>query len=149
MLCCIRTSFLIGVLWANATLATPLKLDYDTQGKATLGRLSINYGLHQHDDPYVVNGDNWDVWLDPDPPTYLRAATENAANVISSEFKPADGWTYQSAARELSDDSLVVRVYAARSGGGNVGAEFLAEYIPHAGDPLDVHWIQNVQSNHP
>jgi len=149
----IATLVVLFSLLSTAATATPLMLDYTTQGTATFtprdsAEYSFTYGLHQHNDPYQVNGGNWDVWLNPDPPEYLRGVSETFSGVMSSAFKTSDGWTYQSAARELSDDSLVVRVYAARSGDGTVGAELLVEYVPHGNDPLDVHWIQGVQSNH-
>jgi hypothetical protein len=153
MIRAIATSLLLVSLSSTAAIADPLKLDYATQGTATFTprggtEYSYSYGLHQHDDPYQVNDANWDVWLNPDPPEYLRGMSENFAAVMSSTFPTSDGWSYQSAAHELSDDSLVVRAYAARSGGGQVGAEFLVEYVPHGNDPVDVHWIQGVQSNH-
>jgi PEP-CTERM motif-containing protein len=149
----IATSLVFISLSSTAAIATPLKLDYATQGTATFTprgsvEYSYSYGLHQHNDPYQVNGLNWDVWLNPDPPEYLRGVSANFAGVMSSTFKTSDGWSYQSAANELSDDSLVVRIYAARSGDGKVGAELLVEYVPHGNDPVDVHWIQGVQSNH-
>jgi hypothetical protein len=120
------------------------------QGQAVIGTTGIAYGEHVPLVNYPVDTDNWRVFLDPDPPEYLRGAPTNYADVLSAAFPVADGWSYQSAANELSDNSLVVRDYIARHGAGLVGAEFLVEYVPHAGDPgpLDVHWIQVIRSNH-
>ncbi|MBI4910822.1 MAG: hypothetical protein HY820_44830 [Acidobacteria bacterium] len=150
----LNVSAILALVVALGVQATPLKLDYNTQGTATFTPLrsqeySYNYGFHQHNDPYTIGPNNWDVWLTPDPPEYLRGASVNFANLMGATFKTSDGWSYQSAANELSDNSLIVRIYAARSGSDLAGAEFLVEYAPGFQDPLlDVHWIQVITDNH-
>src|SRR5439155_12390767 len=94
-------------------------------------------------------------------PTYLRTPTDNFFSVLVAAYPLSAGWTYASAANELSDNSLTVRTYDAEHGGEAqrncprdarpqcVGAEFNLQYTPHNGDPMaGIHWIQVITDNH-
>lgn len=140
---------------SSSVTATPLRLDYTTRGNATIAadpRL-FPYGEYVDKVPYKVDTEDWRVFLDPDrmeSPIYLRDTAGTFIDVLSAAFPVANGWNYASSANPLSDDSLVVRKYAARHPGSSVGADFLVEYVPHAGDPAaaNIHWIQVVTNNH-
>jgi len=142
-----------ALLLAGLAYSTPLKLDYTGGPSKFTSRSGREWEIpHRHvaSVPYQIGRQNWEVWTDPDPPRYLRG-TANAGdyfNILSSTYKPADGWVYTSAVRELSDDSLIVHWYEAFHGGTSVGVNFGIEYAPHEGDPADVHWLQVVVSNH-
>jgi hypothetical protein len=110
--------------------------------------VTVFYGEHVPKVDYLVGTEPWQVSIRPDPPEFLETITTNAFDVVLAEFTSASGWRYASAATLLSDESLVVRTYAARHVGRSVGADFIVEYVPHGSDPLDVHWIQVVTSNH-
>src|SRR5688572_28612715 len=142
----------VSLALAPAALAVPLTTDY-TPGNALFSQgngveVRAFYGEHVPGVDYTVGNDAWRVTIRPDPPVYLRSIGDAALGILQGEFTGAAGWTYASAAMELSDDSLVVRRYAARHIGASVGADFFVEYVPQGTDPTDVHWIQIVTNNH-
>jgi len=142
----------LSLALAPAALAVPLTTDYTpgsalfTQGNGV--QVRSFYGEHVPGVDYTVGDDAWRVTIRPDPPVYLGSISDAGFGILQGEFMEAAGWTYASAAMELSDDSLVVRTYAARHIGASVGADFFVEYVPHGTDPTDVHWIQIVTNNH-
>jgi hypothetical protein len=150
---CLFLALALGLALAGVALGSPLTTDY-TPGSAKFRQgsgveVTVRLGEHVPKVDYLVGTEPWQVSIRPDPPEFLEAITTNAFDVVSAELKSASGWRYASAATPLSDDSLVVRTYAARHVGRSVGANFIVEYVPHGSDPLIVHWIQVVTSNHP
>ena len=141
-----------------ASETSPFKIDY-TGGPTKLQppglpELPVPH-RHVPSEDYLVGADNWRVWLVPDPPEYLRVVDAATAAIIAAEL--GVGWTFASSARELSDDSLVVRLYEATyetpclnipAEPECVGANFGLDYVPGVGDPAVIHWIQVVKSNH-
>lgn len=141
--------------FAFAALAYTLSLQVSASPLTTnYSAVTINFaagnpttsGLHDLQDHYTIGGNIWKADLSPFNPTYLRSPTQNFADVLSAAFP---GFTYASAANELSDNSLVVRTYDVQGTPARVGAEFHIEYAPHGSDPTtNLHWIQVVTNNH-
>ncbi len=69
-------------------------------------------------------------------------------NTVSGQFTNADGWTFQSAAEELSSGALRVKTYDAQGTPTRVGCEIHMVYRPQGDDPTNIHWIQVINTNH-
>jgi hypothetical protein len=134
--------------------ATPLKIDYSPGTHPIPGRpqQSTTYG-HFHHVPYDLSDQNWDVWLQPDPPDYISSFSAGGMATLQAAFpdRGRRGWTFENATRPLSDGSLIVHTYKAWHANRSAGAEFFVEYDPqlatkgHPGDPqTNIHWIQVV-----
>lgn len=146
------------IMAAPAVRSTPLTTGYtgdpsifDYQGHP----IAIQH-KHVPSKDYLVGADTWRVALDPDPAEYLRGPDQATAATIAAQLN-APGWTFASSAHELSDNSLIVHWYEAvyeqhcvnnPANGVCVGANFGLEYQHGADDPVDVHWLQVVVSNH-
>lgn len=138
----------IAFLAVLATTATPLKLDYE--GPPT--RIPLPGGTnfvipHRHvgSVDYKVGKANWRVSLDPDPPTYTRAAGASYLDILKQDFPAKDGWSYLQSPNELADNSLTVHHYEALAGNGQAGMVF---ELVTANTPADLHWILLATSNH-
>jgi len=91
--------------------------------------------------------------LSPTRGTHLPRG--GSSGFLSTLRRSFPRWTFSAASRDLSG-SFEVRRYnaigSAKRGEEGVGAEFLLEYIPGAGDPTPqrnkIHWIQRVVDNH-
>ncbi|MBM3727692.1 MAG: PEP-CTERM sorting domain-containing protein [Acidobacteria bacterium] len=144
---------------------TPLALDYEGDPKMFTDRHGRPWTMKQFHNPsqrYQVGAETWEVWLDPDPPRYLRTLNQRSADVFGARLREADGWTWEPSNEELEQHSLVVHWYEAvyepdclaffgfRGAGECVGANFGVRYArTGANDPGQVHWLQFVFSNHP
>ena len=140
------------LIFSIEVLASPLKLVYPrtpiTIPIDDKGNKYTYPGTHVPSVPYKVKEDPWVVNLQPDPPKFLAAASDELKKLMKNDFP---NWAVSDAKNQLSDDSLNVHTYAAIHGnkgdtfcekGACVGADFLVIYTPHKDDPTDVHWIQ-------
>jgi hypothetical protein len=144
--------FLAAAVALQIAAATPLTTDYAAgQINFTTARGNTFFMLGGHVssvfyDVAATDGTNqlWWVYLDPDPPEYLRGASAADTGTFGRSYPASAGWSLQQSANELSDGSLIVHQYEAvhDDAAHSVGANFGIEYKPGAGDPADVHWIQ-------
>ena len=86
-------------------------------------------------------------------PTRVRQLTRGGSSGFLSTLRRSfPGWTFSGASRDLSG-SFEIKKYNAIGTPTEVGAKFLLDYIPGAGDPTAqgniLHWIQRVVNNHP
>lgn len=133
----------------STAYASPLKTDYKSANIPFAAGTPTTSGLHDITDPYTIAGVNWVANLVPKDPTYIRGTAGNFFDILSAAFPGDKGWKYQSSAKELSDNSLVVHTYDVLGSPTKVGAEFHVEYVPHGTDPTtNIHWIQVVTDNH-
>lgn len=135
---------LTGVVYA----ASPVKEDYKSATINFAQGSPVTSGVYDKTDPYSIGLDPWVANLVPARPVYVRSSA-SFFNVLSAAFTGAQGWSFASAATELSNDSLVVRTYDVQGTAARVGAEFHVEYVPKGTDPTaNVHWIQVISDNH-
>lgn len=107
-------------------------------------------GVYDPADNYQINGYEWVAHTMPAHPENLaRGGTVNFLNVLQAAFTQKAGWTFVTAPKDLTANSLRVHTYNVYGANDGVGAEFDIEYVPGEGDPTDnIHWIQVVTDNH-
>jgi hypothetical protein len=107
-------------------------------------------GQYDSIDDYNIGTVSWQAVLDPlSPAESVRGGTSNFMAVLTAAFPASSGWTFVTAATNLSNGSLRVHTYDVKGTPSSVGAEFDLEYVPGAGDPImNIHWIQVVTNNH-
>ncbi len=101
--------------------------------------------LHQ----LVVAPDGDTVTLNPDPVTYLGAATANMQATLAGEWPD---WSFDFSQFGILDGTLNIETYRAETNGPHTGGGKLeATYTRDANDPLIEHlyWIQMVDTNRP
>lgn len=108
----------------------------------------ITSGAYDPQEPYAVNLLACKAELFPN----ILFPTENAtipAATLGTLNSTFPGWTFNTAATQLSDDSIEIQTYDVLGTSTRVGVEIHARYVPHAGDPTtDLHWIQVLSTNH-
>jgi hypothetical protein len=106
-------------------------------------------GVRDPVDVYVVGRLLCSVRLRPPKVTAVTNTGGNFFATLSGAYPPAAGWTYQSAVRRLSRNTIEIKTYDAQAEGGAVGADAHFRYVPTAADPrTDIHWVQVVTDNH-
>jgi len=143
----IWTTSVVVVLAVTPALAGIVKEDYSTHHFDCGPPGGIDtVGAHRPQQKYTCDTNGCEANLVPTKVTYQRASGDKFFGSLTSQYP---GWTFQSAANELSDDSLVVHSYAVFGSPGFVGAELDLEYVPHGNDPTTgIHWIQVIWDNH-
>lgn len=136
----------VALVWTATAQAGVVKEDYGSRtifGFTTVGKFV-------DEAPYKVGPDPWVTYTAPKHPQVLPVGgTKNFNDVLKAAFTAKAGWTFVPAKNALSDDSLVVKTYAAFGSAGSVGAQIDVQYVPHGTDPTDdIHWIQVVTDNH-
>src|SRR6056297_392595 len=116
---------------------------------ATYGAYSFS-GINDQSEDYTVDGFYCTVTLVPPRVEEASSAnTTNWFNVLSAAYPVSDGWTYQSAIDDLSNNSLVIKTYDAQGAATYVGSDVHVRYVPGESDPKrGIHWIQVVTNNH-
>jgi hypothetical protein len=149
---CRKTPWLgviVFLIFAGSAYGTPLTTDYKPVTITFAAGSPTTSGVYDPTDPYVIGGERWVANLIPQNAMYLTGVPANFANVLAAAFPTTAGWSYQSSATELSDNSLVIHTYDVQGTPARVGAEFHVEYVSHGTDPTsDIHWIQVVTNNH-
>jgi hypothetical protein len=105
-------------------------------------------GAYDPEEPYAVGLVTCRTELHPNIifPTEVDPPTAGYLDTLNDAF-PA--WTFDTAAAELSDDSIEVKTYDAIGTSTRVGVWIHARYVPHDSDPTeDLHWVQVLTTNH-
>ena len=141
------TIFLMVCLFATTVQADPIVIE-QPQVSTVGGHTSS--GLYDAVDKYNIGTTPWRAFLDPEHAQELaHGGTDNFLTVLKATFAATTGWTFVAAANNLSAGSLKVHTYDVLGTPSSVGAEFVVEYAPGAGDPTtNIHWIQVVTTNH-
>ena len=107
-------------------------------------------GIHDVEEEYNIGIFKCTVTLDPPKVREATASeTTNWFNILSATYPTSNGWSYQSAINDLSNNSIEVKTYDARGNALAVGSDIHIRYVPKASDPdSDIHWVQVVQNNH-
>lgn len=133
----------------SSAFGGPLTTDYKSATISFAAGSPVTSGVYDRSDPYTIGANSWVANLLPVNVTYLAGTAGNFFDVLSAAFPTSAGWSYQSAVKPLSDNSLVVRTYDVQGTAARVGAEFHLDYVAHDGDPTtNLHWIQVVTDNH-
>jgi hypothetical protein len=159
-------SFLmLAYLGAGPLSAGFLTEKYEARELKIKGTTYKTTGEHVTQVPYQVNGTDWVADLTPANPRPLKlGGTDFFLKILQQDFPANQGWSFVSAAKDLSANSLIVHSYQVHAtdllGQPNyVGIEanaltttnigFDVQYKQEAGDPVDdVHWIQVIDDNH-
>jgi hypothetical protein len=116
---------------------------------ATYGSHAFS-GINDQSEDYTVGVFDCTVTLVPPRVEEASSAnTTNWFNVLSAAYPVSDGWTYQSAIDNLSNNSLEIKTYDAQGAATFVGSDVHIRYVPGNSDPKrGIHWIQVVKNNH-
>lgn len=131
--------------------ADPLKEDYQSYILNFVGGTPTSSGVYDAQDNYDPTGGKTIgvAKTKPAKVEYIKTFSLEYYNILESEYKVADGWSYATRVADLTDDSLLVRTYDVNGAPGHVGVEFHLEYIAGQGDPTqNLHWIQVIKDNH-
>ena len=118
----------------------------DYAGASIFGRNTS--GVYDEEDKYNINLLECAAHLKPVKVEEVPGTGGYFFTALSGEYTNANGWTFQSAVKELSPSSLHVKTYDVQGTATRVGCEIHMEYTPGPNDPTNVHWIQVVQTNH-
>ena len=160
---------MLAYLGARPLAADFLTAKYEAREVTIKGTKYKTTGEHVTQVPYQVNGTDWVAELTPANPKQLKlGGTDFFLKILRQDFPANQGWSFVSAAKDLSENSLIVHSYQVHAtdllGQPNyVGIEssgiaglltptnigFDMQYKQAAGDPGDdVHWVQVIDDNH-
>lgn len=104
-------------------------------------------GVHDVTENYKIKRLDCVANLVPATAVEIPGTAGNFFDVLSASY-PGPGWSYASSVIPLTAGSLAVKTYDVQGTPARVGAEFHVKYMPGAGDPVGIHWIQVVTNNH-
>jgi hypothetical protein len=160
---------MLAYLGARPLAADFLTAKYEAREVTIKGTKYKTTGEHVTQVPYQVNGTDWVAELTPANPKQLKlGGTDFFLKILRQDFPANQGWSFVSAAKDLSENSLIVHSYQVHAtdllGQPNyVGIEssgiaglltptnigFDVQYKQAAGDPGEnVHWVQVIDDNH-